>query len=63
MTCKNISTSTRHFCSNDCSEIYYREQVNELLKQQDNFIEDRNLLREFYSQAERKFLESRAKTE
>lgn len=51
------------FCSKDCSDIFYHEQLNELLKRHEHLIEQRELLGKFYKEAEQKFLVEITKTE
>ena len=58
---KDPSAPGRRFCSKVCADIYFNEQRNALLVQHKQIIEDRELLREFYKEAERKFREVRNK--
>lgn len=56
ITWKYPSPSSHRFCSRNCSDIYFREQQIELLTQREQIIKERNLLGEFYREAEQKFL-------
>lgn len=56
ITWKYPSANSRRFCSRNCSDIYFREQQIELLTQREQIIKERKLLREFYGEAEQKFL-------
>lgn len=51
------------FCTKDCADIFYNEQLNELLARREQLTEHRALLDKFYKEAEQKFLEEISKTE
>lgn len=51
----------RRFCSKDCADFHFNEQRSALLAQHKQIMEDRELLKEFYKEAERKFVKFRDK--
>lgn len=61
MMWKDPYTMGRRFCSKVCADIYFNEERSALLARYEQIIEDRKLLREFYEEAERKFMEVRDK--
>ncbi len=45
------------FCSKECADCYSKARKNELLAQRKQVMQNRKLLREFYKEAERRYME------